>query len=164
MTKKQHAKKKTVGAHAVDRMQHAPETRDPIELQRETEKGYIDALKKCVIESRPKYPGNFYVTVISKNEKLLYNVIRCYFFDRATCPTPDYDQTVFVFEKDKETIEHLWTVPDKESCLVYLREREKVVPEEYPILNNILRFKSGDLFKLCKKLNNEEADSPLLIS
>jgi hypothetical protein len=163
MTKKHH-KKKTVGAHAVERQQVTPDTRDPIELQRETEKGYIEALKNCALENIKYYAGDFYIVVLNKNEKLLYNVIRCYFIARSTCPTPDYDQTVFIFKREKETIEHLWTVPDKETCLVYLREQDKVVPEEYPLLENIIKFQRGELFKLCKRLNNEEIDSILLAS
>lgn len=164
MAKKQHPKKKTVGAHAVERQQATPDTRDPIEIQRETEKGYIQSLRNTVTENLKYYAGDFYVVVLNKNEKLLYNVIRCYFLARSSCPTPDYDQTVFLFKRDTEHIEHIWTVPDRETCLVYIENRDKIVPEEYPLLENILKFRDGYLFKLCKKLNGEEVESPLLVS
>lgn len=163
MNKKHKNKKKTVGAHAVDRQQLTPETRDPIEIQRATEQGYINNLIECIKTNQVKYPGDFFVVVISKNEKLLYNVIRCYFFDRSTCPTPDYDQTVFRFNKEKEEAEHIWTIPDKETCLMYLANKDQVVNEEYPLLSNVLRFMNGDLYRLCKKLNKEEVDSNMLV-
>jgi hypothetical protein len=156
--------KKTVGAHAVELQQKQPETRDPVEIQKNTEQDYIKNLIKCVQDNKRKYAGDFFVVVISKNEKLLYNVIRCYFFDRVTCPTPDYDQTLFMYSSSEESIKHIWTVPDKETCLLYIQNKDKIPPAEYPLLENVLKFRSGELFRLCKKFNNEEADSPLLVS
>ena len=157
-------RKKTVGAVAVDLQQKEPESRDPIEIQRATEKDYLRNLGKCVEENMGQFAGDFYVVVITKNERLLHNVFRCYFFDRSSCPTPDYDQTVFLFKHDSQEIEYLWTVPDRETSLLYANNIEKVVPEEHALLENILKFRDGTLFALCKKLNKEEDSSPLLAS
>lgn len=151
--------RKTVGEVAVELRQQKHDAISPIEIQQQTEKKYIDDLLTCARTDFNKYANDFYVVVISKNEKLLYEVIRLYFFSRATCPTPDYDQTVFMVKKSSEDIIHLWTVPNKEACLLYCENIDKVDPSEYPLLENILRFKNGDLFKLCKRLNNEEDHS-----
>ena len=153
----QKMRRKTVGEVAVELQQKTHEAVSPIEIQRETEKKYIDDLLECARNDFNKYDKDFYIVVISKNEKLLYNVIRLYFFSRASCPTPDYDQTVFLVKKKEEDIVHLWTVPNKESCILYSENTNKVDPSEYPLLENILRFLNGDLFKLCKELNREEA-------
>jgi hypothetical protein len=156
--------KKTVGAVSLDLQQKEPESRDPIEIQRATEKDYLRNLVQCVEDNMKHMTGDFYVVVITKNERLLHNVFRCYFFARSSCPTPDYDQTVFLYKSASQEIEHIWTVPDRETSLLYIANKDKVVPEEYPLLDSILRFKDGTLFALCKQLNKEETETPLLAS
>jgi len=164
MAQKHIKRKKTVGQIAVEQQQKDPETRSPIEIQQEHEKEYLKNLLECVHTNAHKYANDFFVVVITKNEKLLYNVIRCYFFDRISCPTPDYDQTVFMIRRAQDELVHLWTIPNREACLTYMENKDKVVPEEYAILDNIIRFMNGDLFKLCKKLNHEEDESPHLVA
>ena len=90
-------KKKTVGAVASELLQKVPETKDPIEIQREVHKEYIDNLKVAVDRGLLTMKHDFYVVVIVKKEKLLENVLRNYFAERSTCPTPDYDQSVFKY-------------------------------------------------------------------
>lgn len=155
--------KKTVGAIASELQQKPLEMVSPVDIQRATEKEYLQNLGTCIQNNLPLYNGDFYVVVITKNEKLLHNVLRCYFLARPTCPTPDYDQTVFFFRRASQDIEYLWTIPDKESCLVYIANAAIIPKEEQQLLDNILKFRDGSLFTLCKKLNNEEHDSPLLI-
>lgn len=156
-------KKKTVGAIAADALQKAPDTRDPIEIQRANEQGYIDNLIKCVEDHRSRFLGDFYVIVISKNERLLHNVIRCFFLARSTCPTPDYDQSVYLYRSEQQEIEHIWTIPDKETCLLYIENADSIVPTEYPLLECVLNFKNGFYYNLCKKLNNEQRDDIELV-
>jgi hypothetical protein len=163
MSSKQKKGRKTLGEVAVELQQKEQEVRDPIQIQRENEKGYVDNLLECTRQGTHKHAGDFYVVVITKNEKLLNNVFRCFFFDRATCPTPDYDQSVFFYKKQPETLEHVWTIPDRETCHVLVANRHTVAPEERQLLENVIRFKNGDLWRLCKKLNNEEEDSSLLL-
>jgi hypothetical protein len=157
-------RRKKVGEVALEYMKKPVEPVSAAEYQKANEKGYVDSLVQCIQDNRKKYPGDFFIVVISKNEKLLYNVIRCYFLDRSTCPTPDYDQTVFLFRSSEEDVEHVWTVPDKETCLMYIENQSQIAPAEYPLLENVLKFKNGDLFRLCKKFNKEEEESPLLLN
>ena len=154
--------KRTVGSVALELQQKEPESSDPIEIQRATEKEYIKNIGICISDNMHRYAGDFYIIVLTKNEKLLYNTFRNYFIARSSCPTPDYDQTVFMFQRESQDILYLWTIPDRETCLLYSNNTHKIVPEEYPLLEQILRFKNGDLFALCKKLNKEEDATPLL--
>ena len=90
-------KKKTVGAIASELQLKTPDTRDPIEIQREVHKDYIDNLKIAVDRGLLTMKHDFYVTVIVKKEKLLEKVLRNYFAERSSCPTPDYDQSVYKY-------------------------------------------------------------------
>lgn len=155
-------KRKTVGELSQELLQKNFDTRDPIELQRAMQKKYIDNLVQCVENNRHLYPGDFYVIVITKKEPLMPNVFRNYFFARHTCPTPDYDQAVFKYNYGPQEIEYIWCIPDRETCLVFLDNTDRVVIDEIELLQTIIDFKNGSLYRRAKKLNNEQDDSVLI--
>lgn len=155
-------KRETVGKIASNLLSKAPDSRDPIEIEREIHREYEFEVFKCVEEAKKTHEDSFYVIVITKKEPLMENVIRHYYFARTSCPTPDYDQTVYRYDHIKNVLEFLWVVPSKDTCLLFIENKEKIVPQEWGLLQNILKFKDGTLFKLCKKLNGEQQDSSLL--
>jgi len=152
----------TLGSLAYDVLIKEPESRDPIELQRELQKKYIDELIDCVENYKKIQPRSFFVCVITKREKLLQPVLRNYFIARDSCPTPDYDQAVYKYNREDDRIEYLWCIPDREACLTYRENALQVVPEERQLLHHILDFADGTLYRLSKKLNKEHVNSPLL--
>lgn len=148
--------KETVGKVATDLMQKTPDSRDPIELAREMQKEYMKNLMETVNTGKGKWDTDFFVIVITKNEKLLHNVFRNYFFPRLTCPTPDYDQSVFWYKKADEELHYVWTIPSRDASF-HLKDNALVVdPSEKLLLNFVLQFEDGTLYKLSKKLNKEE--------
>src|ERR1700683_1834898 len=87
--------KATVGQQYLDVAYKEPYSRDPIELQREMQKEYLDNLKEVIQLFRKKHPQDFFAVQTTKREKLMPNMFRNYFFCRFSCPTPDYDQSVY---------------------------------------------------------------------
>ena len=85
----------TVGRVATDLMKKQPDTLSPIEQMRENLTDYEKNVYECIATHRKVFPGVFYIVVLTKRERLLNNVIRNYFLARLSCPTPDYDQTVY---------------------------------------------------------------------
>lgn len=156
-------KKETVGKIARDLMEKKPESRDPIEIQKAMQEEYLKELINCVEAHKNVFPSDFFIVVITKNEKLMPNVFRNYFYARQSCPTPDYDQSVFVYKRADDAIEYIWTIPSKDACHHLKDNALLVVPEERPLLKFVLEFADGTLYKLCKKLNNEEEQSPLIV-
>lgn len=156
--------RKTVGAFSQELLQKQFDTRDPIELQREMQQEYIDNLVVCVEKNINQFKGDFFVVVITKKEPLMPNVLRNYFFTRTSCPTPDYDQTVYKYTYETQELEYLWCVPDRETCFVFLENKDKVIFEETELLDTIIDFNDGSLFRMAKKLNNEQENSILLDS
>jgi hypothetical protein len=155
-------KRDTVGKIATELMQQEAPTRDPIELEREMHKDYIKELFAIVDRDKTVYPTDFYVVVITKKEPLMQNVLRNYFFTRYSCPTPDYDQTVYKFHQKEQAIEFLWVIPSRDTCFMLKDNATKVAPEEQELLKFVMYFDDGTLFRVAKKLNCEEPDSPLL--
>lgn len=155
--------RETVGKLSLDLLNKSPETLDPIELEREIHKEYIKELEECVKTSSKIIHGNFYVVVITKKERLMQNVLRHYFLARQSCPTPDYDQTVFLYRRDAELLEFLWVIPDRETCIHLKINAIQVHKSERHLLDFILKFADGSLFELSKKLNGEKSlETPLL--
>jgi hypothetical protein len=158
-------KRETVGKVSSDLLQKEQTSQSPIELQRAMQEEYVDYLINCVQDHRKIFEGDFFVIVITKNEKLMPNVFRNYFFARTSCPTPEYDQTVFKYASAEEQIQYLWTIPSKDAC-IHLRDNAlQVVPEERELLKFVLQFGDGTLYKLSKQLNGEiELETPKIIS
>lgn len=155
--------KQTVGAVSLDLMQKEAPSRDPIEIQREMQKDYLKELIMCVETHKTKIDGDFFISVITKNERLMPNVFRNYFFATKSCPTPTYDQSIFRWNHRSEDIEYVWTVPSKDTCIHFRENVMMVVPEERQLLQFVLDFYDDTLLKIAKKFNNEEEKSPLLI-
>jgi hypothetical protein len=154
--------KKTIGKLAVELAEKPAEQVTIIDQQREMQSDYMKDLLDAVDRGYKRYPGDFFIHVETKMERLLTNVIRNYFIDRSTCPTPNYDQTVYRYDRQKGQIDYIWTIPDRETAHHLLNHSNEVVQEEKELLNFVIKFANGDLFKLCKKFNNEKDDSPEL--
>lgn len=133
------------------------------EQMREQLKDYEENVEVALKEGKKKFPGDFYIVVLTKKERLMKNVIRNYFFSRATCPTPEWDQAVYRYTVQTGTLQFLWVIPSKDTC-IYLKDRAlDLDKEERPLLNFVLAFEDGDLFQMAKTLNGEEEKSPLLL-
>ncbi len=115
----------------------------------------------CIETHEKIFPIDFYVVVLTKRERLMPNVFRNYFLARLTCPTPDYDQSVYHY-KPPDTIKYLWTIPDKTSCEIFRDDPLNVPSQERELLNNVLDFYSGDLLRRAKRLNGERPESPFI--
>lgn len=153
----------TVGKISLELSQKKQDSTDPVEIERAMQEDYLKNLIECIEKNKNKHIGSFYVVVITKNEKLMPNVFRNYFADRSTCPTPDYDQSVFKYNAASESIEYLWTLPSLDTINYLKYHVKEVVPEERELLTFVIAFIDGSLDRYAKKMNGEELDSPLLI-
>jgi len=151
-----------VGKVAYDLMLKNPESYSAVELQEAMQEDYLKNLVEAVETGKKQHAGSFYAIVITKNERLMPNVFRNYFTTRISCPTPEYDQSVYYYSRAEEQIRYVWTIPSKDAC-IHLKENALYVhPEEKQLLEFVLMFEDGSLLALSKQLNNERADSPLL--
>ncbi len=157
-------KREKVGKVAYDLLKKEDKPVKVAELQAAMTEDYMKNLLACVDRYYTKYPGDYYIVVITKKERVMENVLRNYFYGRQSCPTPDYDQTLFRYNREKGAIEYLWTIPSKDACLLYLQNAKSVPPEEQQLLEFVIKFENGTLFKLAKKFNGEAIDSPLLVN
>jgi hypothetical protein len=117
---------------------------------------YMPSLIKAVDRGCEEYPTTFYVKVLTeyvdpKDTELRQH--RFSFYTQKLCPYPDYDQSVFRYNRDKEQVEFVWSIPDEETARHLIANREKVVDEEKELLNFVIAFGIGKLRELCEKWN-----------
>jgi len=155
-------KRNTVGKISSDLLLSKPGKISVVEQQREMTSDYMKHLLETVDRGQKKYPNDFFVEVITKTEPLMKNVLRNYFIDRLTCPTPNYDQAVFRYNNEAESVEFIWVIPSRDACFHLKNNAVEVHPDEKELLKCVLDFDDGTLFKMCKKFNNEKEDSTLL--
>lgn len=148
--------KETVGKQASELLTKAPDSQDPIEIERAMQEDYLKNLIECVETHRKIFPKSFFVVILTKNEKLLPNVFRNYFSARLSCPTPNYDQSVYRYNHEEEQIEYVWTIPAREVCYYLLNNKHLVVKEEQQLLQFVVDFSEGKLYELAQSYNEEQ--------
>lgn len=156
-------KKKKAGELSMELAAKAPDSRDPVELQRELMKEYCDEVIKCAMHGKKYYKGDFYIVVITKRERLMHNVLRSYYLHRGTCPTPDWDQAVFQYINDSDNFTELWVIPDKQTCDMLYQNALEVIPEERQLRDYVIDYYQGRLLTKAKQLNGEMPGSPFLL-
>lgn len=151
--------KKTVGQVSYDLKLKEDEEINPIDLQRaihkgnESEDSFENQINVCVERGMKLFEKDFFVTVMFKKERLLTNVVRQYFMPRESCPTPTWDQIVYHYHRKADDLEFLWVIPDKSACKQLSENFNILDPEQESLGAYVLKFKNGELDKLCEKLN-----------
>ena len=155
--------KQTAGSAALQKQSEGPMDTNSIELQQEIHKGsnskktYEEEIWETIglALKDPLIKRDFFVVVLFKKERLLKNILRQYFFYSGSCPTPEYDQTVYHVRRLDKKVKHLWTVPDI-ATTKWLPWRSTDIPtDQLPLVQMIHDFHSGKLEKLAKKMNDE---------
>ena len=141
--------KKTVGQMYVE----AQKTEDaPMSLRELTDamhQEYEAKLIETIENGKKQYPDEkyFFIEDITKQERLMMKVLRHIILPRMTCPTPNYDQTVYRYHVADDALEYIWTIPSPASCQMYRANALMVAPEERELLQFVLDFDDGTLEK-----------------
>lgn len=155
-------KRETVGSIVAELNSKPQDEITVIDQTGENLSEYESNVWECVDRSKKDFPGNFYVVVLTKAEKALMRTLRHQFFARLSCPTPNYDQTVYYYNRQDYDLTLLWTIPSQEASHHLKLNALYVAPEEKELLNYVLSFSDGSLFKQCQKLNGEIANTPFI--
>ena len=109
--------KKTVGKISTELIEKDVKVdHSPIDQMRESLTDYDANIYECIERGKKDYNKDFYIVVITKKERLMPNVLRNYFITRFSCPTPQFDQTVYKYNYKDQIIEFLWVIPAKDIC------------------------------------------------
>lgn len=164
MKKKLSSATTTFGKKAYDLIHADNAKQDPIQTQQEMLRGIEEKIWQTVDSGRKKiFRKNFYIVMTTKKDPIYPNYFHNMFWYRVSCPTPTYDNNVWLYHYNDDNLEELWAIPDKDTVELYAAHVQSVHPSEYNFLNYILAFKNGDLDKRCRELNNEKEHTPNII-
>ena len=90
---------------------------------------YTDQIKECILNNTRRYESPFYIVVMHKKEPWSINVMRNWFIARQSKPSmknlwdmfPNHMHTVYEFDKKKEEIALLWTLPSYQEAKVIVK-------------------------------------------
>lgn len=162
MANKEGKETKSVGEASRDLQMEEDLKINPIDLQRavhagnESEDSFECQLLECLGRGKKETQGPFFLVVLFKKERIMQNVVRQYFLWRHTCPTPQFDQTVYRYDPTGDELAYLWSVPDKHTCHELYNNRYRLTLEMQPLAQFCADFLEGALDKRCAQLNGEE--------
>lgn len=145
----------TIGEEALKLQEKTDEKTNPIEMQREMHKSFEEEFTVCFERGKKTFEGDFFITVLFKKERHLQNIVRQYFIPRASCPTPDFDQSVWHYHKKSDELEFLWTIPDSNTCSMLMLNSSSLPLEYLPMLQYVEEYACGKLDILARNLNKE---------
>lgn len=128
------------------------------EVTNAQQQNYVPSLLEAVGRGCSDHAGTFYVEVLLKQDEENYKQYKYSFKIQKLCPYPNYDQSVFRYNRDKEQIEFVWTLPDQDTARHLIKHRTEVVEEEKELLNFVVAFGVGKLRELCEKWNKAEQE------
>lgn len=124
---------------------------------------YTKELELCIQDGKKLFPDDFFIEV-SLSKTIWQKVLKNNFKARLSCPTPNYDQTVWRYNDTTQQVEYIWTIPDRNTCMFMYMNKEKIDNSQKELLQFVLDFSDGTLLRRCKQFNNEdEKESPLII-
>jgi len=130
------------------------------QLSEQFTKDYMANIEKAAMSGKKRYSNQdyhlpFYVVVLLRKEKLMRKVVRSGFLYRKTCPTPNYDQTVYIFDPKTDQLSFLWVIPSPEICSSLYKNKYMLETQQNKLLPYVKDFIEGRLYIKCKELNGE---------
>jgi hypothetical protein len=153
--------KQTAGAIYTQLQSQRQESITAFEMQEAMQEDYIPKLVAQVELDKKKIKGDLFIEVVTKRDPLMPKMVGNWFKSRLTCPTPNYDQSVFHYDRRKDSIEYLWTIPDLPMCKFLIRHALNLSELDKSLLKYVLDFRDGTLLQLAKHLNKETLNSDL---
>lgn len=125
------------------------ETVEVHELAQEGYDGYEKMVIAAIEHGKKEFPtGDFFIDVIWRKRSKERGGLIKQAIALENIPTPHFNQTVYIYHRSAEEVEMLWSVPAQEVCLAYYNHRHAVPPSDYPLLEQVIRYFDGTLFKI----------------
>lgn len=157
-------KKKTVGQQIVehDALRLSLDD-DIIEYRRAMEPEILKSIDNTIQKAvaNPTYKDrDFYVVLIMMTDRVLKH-FRYICVARLSCPTPTYKQAVWKYHHTSDSLEFLWSIPDKILYYHLLNNKEKYLQDKEcsDLLKFVILMESGELLTWVKKENGEKKDA-----
>lgn len=141
---------------------------DVIEYRKEIERETVKRLHTLVAETKisARYQNkDFYVCLLTKVERMGQQP-QFILLARLSCPTPTYKQTVWKYKHVSDTLEFIWTIPDKILYYHIINNSHKYLtdPETKELAQFVTLMESGEMEKWVIKENGNLKDAIIRIN
>lgn len=161
-TQTKSVRSKTIGQHAYELNQKEPDTTRAMDLTEAQASGWDHTIKEAYNLGRKGLPNkDFYIEIQVKWEQIFGRErpqLHQYSFVKNSCPTPQYDQTIYKYHHREDKLEFLWTLPDKDTYNYYVDNAATLHPDRWELLKFVLADKNGELLRQAKILNGESLE------
>lgn len=133
---------------------------------------YEPIFLKKLEELKKEFPPNrdFYIEVHYLIPYLTYGTgDQWKIIGRFTCPSPTFDQVVYIYHRASDDVELIWSIPHITACVDIDNHFLELPIEQRQLANWVMEFKHGVLYRNAKKINidiekpDKATDSLLLI-
>jgi len=134
-------KEKSLGQQAIGRQEEELPT--PIEMGEKLRDLTGKKLEK-VIQEHQNYGDEYYIQIVFQQENLhkryLPNVHHLQSIVTRSDPGMRPDRSCFKYDNRSQTLYHLWSLPDMESCAFIIENQNELSQEEKPLLEYVKKF------------------------
>lgn len=139
----------TVGKIAYDLLENPDKKQSVVETQQSMQTGYMDeiqtAAERAINESQYPDQDEFYVIAMRKRERHMVNVVRMFYYTRATRPTPAWDIDVWKVDQKKGDLFYCYSLPDIKTGHMMLESPQDFLPEDSDLVSFVHQFANETL-------------------
>lgn len=151
--------KPTLGQTVVDRYSTQQDEIELGDLKQAEMQRYFEYLEMAMKTGKEMYNTNFFIEVAKKRERLMPQILpRIFALPRTTCPTPFYDQDVYIYNRADDCLDFVWAIPDPDTCEYLVNNMSELCLEDKELLEFVFKYKDGSLLQLSRRLNGEKED------
>lgn len=144
----------TVGAIAAQAEHLGSPTNDVRELQRGMESNKMDHVHKALERGLKRYDSRYIYVVVLRIFDSLTKTIRNRYFPSDICPTPNFNQAVFEYDRDHGNLDLLYVLPALNTCNYLLANPFYLNANDRQLLSYIYNFRDGTLDRQQEEKNS----------
>jgi len=158
--------KPTLGQTVIDKYSTQQDEIELGDLKKDEMERYFNYLTMAMDTGKKMFNGNFFIEVAKKRERLMPQILpRIFALPRSTCPTPFYDQDVYIYNREDDCLDFVWAVPDPDTCDQLANNMNNLCLEDKELLEFVFKYKDGSLLRMARKFNGEKEDqiNPIIL-
>lgn len=143
-----------LAAKRVEEHEYPEDLRD---LRADIYRDYLKFMDGLIEDGRKVLPGDFYMVIVNERHKDI-TTKNCYRFVGRACvgvETPKFHHDVWKYHKESGSHELLWSLPPRRDAYFMYRHKHEVLPQYYPVLEQVLAYYEGKLHKRCDEENEK---------
>ena len=127
------------------------------DVRSKVEQTIIQRRDQCIQDTVKKWKHDFYIIIqYLPKKKAEQKGVQINIAALEAIPTPTYDTTLFKYNYNTQQLDLLWSLPSEQYARNLYANKESVMPEDYPLLEQVVNYYDGTLFKMIAQWENSD--------